>query len=170
MTVFAVPKAPLSHASETEHRRLIASRANAVDYERGVITPTFDFTTTGDLSNAYTTQSGYYWRIGHVVHFIVHVNVTPTFSTSSGSVLIGGLPYPQQSPYLSYHAVRLSGTGITWPGSDVVGHISDGEQQLRIVFQGTGAAGQQMAASDMTSATLVGIIITGFYPIDSEAV
>jgi hypothetical protein len=67
--------------------------AAAQDYEEGTWTPTFAFTTPGDLSPAYATQLGSYVKIGDVVFYSFQLTVTPTWSTSSGQVRIGGWPF-----------------------------------------------------------------------------
>ena len=161
-----VPQAPLEHADEREHRRLIADRANAIPYEQGLWTPTFDFATTGDLSNAYANQDGYYWRIGPLVHFYMRIQVTPTFTTSAGNAEFHGLPYLHSADLVTtVFPCRLGGTGITWPLDDVVGFISPNEDWLEVAFQGTAAAGQSMAAADITSAVQLNCFMQGFYSI-----
>lgn len=163
----AVPNVPPFHADEKEHRRLLANKANAIGFEQGEFTPGFDFATTGDLSNNYITQDGDYWLMGPLLHFSLRLDVTPTHTTSSGEAQVTGFPYQASSTYpLSIMPVRLGGTGITWALDDVVAFVRAGEQTLQIAFQGTAAAGQSMAAADITSATNVDIFVTGFYPID----
>lgn len=166
----SLPQVPLSHADGAAHRRLLAERANAIGFEFGEILPTLDFDTTGDLSNAYTTQDGYYWRIGPLVHFHVHLVVTPTFTTASGAFKVEGMPYPLKGgPNHCIFPVRLGGTGITWPHNDVVAFMRADEDWLEFAFQGSGVAGQNFAASDITTATQASLFITGFYPMADRA-
>ncbi len=60
-------------------------------------TPVFTFSTPGDLSVVYTQQTGLYSRIGSIVHIILYLACTPTFTTASGSVNITGLPFTSNS-------------------------------------------------------------------------
>ena len=62
-------------------------------FESGDWTPTVTASTAGDLSVAYTIRVGRYVRMGDYVHVECSITFTPTFSTSSGDVLITGLPY-----------------------------------------------------------------------------
>lgn len=161
-----VPPAPLEHADEKEHRRQIAQRANAIAYEQGEWTPTFDFATTGDLSNSYTSQAGYYFRIGPLVHFTFYMVVTPTHTTAAGAMEIGGVPYTCSADYERYlYTIRVNGTAITWAHDDVVGVITDNENWLEAQFQGTGATGAVMGAAHIGSGTSITLRGTGFYPI-----
>ena len=162
------PDAPLNHFDETEHRRLIASRANAIAYELGEITPTLSFATVGDLSNAYGTQAGKYWRHGTLVHFSIDLVVTPTFTTASGIAEVGGLPYVATAGFpSSFFAVRLSGANVTWPAgmTTVIGTIAPSEALIKLEFQGSVSAGVNLLAADITSANALTIRATGFYPI-----
>ncbi len=66
----------------------------------GIWTPTFTFTTPGDLSVLYATQLGYYTKINRLVFLsCVLESASLTFTTSSGQVLVGGIPFTPQSIY-----------------------------------------------------------------------
>ena len=59
-------------------------------YEEGTFTPTV----SSDASPAgYTTQNGYYTRIGRVVHITAVVQVSDMGSFSGATVQLGGLPF-----------------------------------------------------------------------------
>ncbi len=64
-------------------------------YDEGTFTPTFTFSTPGDLSVVYTTQTGVFTRIGRFVHAFVIITITSgtTYTTASGDVRIGGFPF-----------------------------------------------------------------------------
>lgn len=83
------------------------------DYEEGTWTPTLDFATTGDLSNAYSTQSGTYIRIGNLIFVSCNLIVTPTHTTASGELRIGGLPY--SSVARCSLVIGYMDADITWP-------------------------------------------------------
>lgn len=137
------------------------------EFEEGVFTPTLDFDTTGDLSNAYTTQDGFFWRIGPIVHFHAYLVVTPTFTTAAGSFRLEGLPYAMAPAGAQHviHSVRMSATGLTWAYNDLVAFTRDTQDWIEFAFQGSGVAGRNFAASDLASASQVSVFVTGFYPM-----
>jgi hypothetical protein len=62
-------------------------------YAVGTFTPTFSFGTPGDLSVSYVTQNGFYTKIGKLVFVNLQLVCTPTYTTATGFVIIGGLPF-----------------------------------------------------------------------------
>jgi len=86
----------------------IIGPGGALPVESGVITPVL-LGTTSDPVVTYNFANGYYVRIGQVVVFSVSIS-TSTISGGSGSVRIGGLPYPcvsGQNPPVSMRASNL---------------------------------------------------------------
>jgi hypothetical protein len=77
-------------------------------------TPTITFATPGDLSVAYTIQDGKYLRIGDQVFVYAQIAFTPTYTTASGALRIGTLPFTvaAASPYLG---VTWFATSVTYP-------------------------------------------------------
>lgn len=55
-------------------------------------TPTVTFTTPGDLSVSYSVQQGWYKRFLGMVYIALALRFTPTFTTASGDLRVGGLP------------------------------------------------------------------------------
>lgn len=56
-------------------------------------TPALTFATPGDLSVAYSRQTGFWWRIGNLVHVTGHiVTSTFTYTTAAGNGQITGFP------------------------------------------------------------------------------
>jgi len=81
------------------------------------ITPTFTFVTPGDLSVAYTIQSGYYWRVGDIFLFSYAIAFTPTYTTASGLAKFNGLPtsfvdFNWCLPVLCVKAITFTGTEL----------------------------------------------------------
>ena len=56
-------------------------------------TPTATFGTPGNLSTGYTNQVGYYSIVGNVCTVTIFLRWTPTYTTASGNLEIGGLPF-----------------------------------------------------------------------------
>jgi hypothetical protein len=71
-------------------------------------TPSFTFNTVGDLSVTYTAQTGYYTRIGNMVFINIHIACTPTWTTSSGSINITGLPINVAAYGQTYNPIVLT--------------------------------------------------------------
>jgi len=67
-------------------------------YDEGEWSPSLSFATPGDQSIAYSTQLGYYTRIGNLVHVVGRLQTsTFTHSTASGNLQITGLPFTVSS-------------------------------------------------------------------------
>jgi hypothetical protein len=78
-------------------------------------TPSVSFTTPGNLSVAYSVQSGTWYKIGNLVYvsFVIQTS-SFTWTTSSGSFVINGLPLSQSaSVQVSEGTVEFQ--GITTP-------------------------------------------------------
>lgn len=64
------------------------------DYEEGTFTPTFTFSTAGNLSVTYTNRIGTYTKIGRTVTYQIVVSLgTMSYTTSVGDIRITGLPF-----------------------------------------------------------------------------
>ena len=63
------------------------------DYEEGTWTPTFTATSPGTSSWSYTTQLGFYTKIGRLVQVTFALRATLTKGTLAGDILIAGLPF-----------------------------------------------------------------------------
>jgi len=80
--------------------------------------PTFTFSTPGDLSVAYTIQTGRYIRFGNFVWFRAQLTFEPTYTTASGSARIDDLPVTSLSVANSHTAVTLAQISNVVFGSD----------------------------------------------------
>ena len=99
------------------------------DYEEGSFTPRFDGgSTTG--SGSYSSQTGKYIRVGHMVHISLAFGVSS--HTGSGTALVRGLPYTVGGSAEFTGSVMLNnydlGTNITW----VVLYANSGNDYLRL--------------------------------------
>jgi len=61
-------------------------------YDEGTWTPAYQ-TSNADQNVTYTTQTGYYTRIGRVVFFSWQITLNAVSSVGTGNVQIGGLPF-----------------------------------------------------------------------------
>ena len=68
------------------------------DYEEGTFTPTFTFSTPGDLDIAYSQQVGVYTKVGNRVDIMFNLRTsTFTHSSASGNLAIKTLPFTSRS-------------------------------------------------------------------------
>lgn len=81
--------------------------------------PTFTFETPGDLSVSYTMQYGRMVRSGRLVDVHIILNITPTFTTSSGQIRIEDTVTPAPDSMTASRAARGSvvghGSAISYP-------------------------------------------------------
>lgn len=164
-----IQPAPVSHLDEAEHRRLIALRANAIAYEEGLFTPELTFSTPGDLSVVYTTQEGFYWRIGPLVFFSLTLNCTPTFTTASGDAQILGLPHSAFPDAAStvLGGVQFGGASLTYPAgrSTVFAFINASEDFIRLAAIGSAVGTTSIQATAFaTGVSTSDMRVQGFYP------
>lgn len=78
-----------------------SSDANTLDdYEEGTWTPVLTFATPGNLSVAYTAQSGSYTKIGRQVFLTCNL-ITSSFThtTASGNLQVTGLPFTSSGSF-----------------------------------------------------------------------
>jgi hypothetical protein len=134
------------------------------DYEEGTWTPTFSFSTNGDLSVTYTTQVGSYTKIGNTVRLAFNI-VTSAFThtTASGNAQIGTLPFSgaNVTGLRQYGSIQLSGiTKANYTQASPYAEVNDAT--IRIQAWGSGQAVSNIAAADMPTGTTIwlrGIIV-----------
>lgn len=94
--------------------------AALVDFAQGTWTPTATFSTVGNLSVSYGTHTGTYTRFADRVIIDFTITFTPTYTTSSGPLLITGLPFTAStsSPGIAAGSVaQLSASVVSYSGS-----------------------------------------------------
>ena len=89
------------------------------DYEEGTFTPAISMTDNAG-SLAYSAQTGYYTKIGDLVHIQLYVQVS-NVSGIAGQIRIGGLPFTPANVTNGYIA------GSIWLNSTVSGQPFDGD-------------------------------------------
>ena len=134
------------------------------DYEEGTWTPTFSFSTNGDLSVTYTTQVGSYTKIGNTVRLAFNI-VTSAFThtTASGNAQIGTLPFSgaNVTGLRQYGSIQLNGiTKANYTQASPYAEVND--VTIRIQAWGSGQAVSNITAADMPTAGTIwlrGIIV-----------
>ena len=124
------------------------------DYEIGTFTATLDFATTGDLSVVYSNQAGTYTRIGNLIIAKINMSATPTFTTASGEVEIGGLPFAAASTGFG-GVLQSKSSAWTFPtGTSVVfPRVASGDAHYTVRGVGSTTGLIAVVAADCTSAS-----------------
>jgi hypothetical protein len=119
----------------------------------GSFTPTFSYATPGNLSVAYVFQSVTYTRVGSLIMVAWTLICTPTYTTASGAIVIGGFPFTAASATSNYY-----GTGpvitSTFPAGNTAADY--------LILSGTNTAGvngQNNGSSFTTAQTPTGVIL-----------
>jgi len=128
-------------------------------------TPTFTFGTPGNLSVSYATQTGIYTRIGSMVFYSFTLTCTPTFTTSSGLLTIGGLPITVGGTVNGVNQINLSSAGFTY-GAGKTSPLSAplvGTSTLILGAQGNNAAVNLFDNTSVVSGVAITMTGNGFY-------
>ena len=122
-------------------------------YEEGTFSATVTFATPGDLSVAYSNQAGTYTRIGNRVEVSVILVFTPTFTTASGALQIGGMPFTIAAAQDTAGVIRDITSTFTWPASrtQLVVYPNSSTTYMTIQGIGSGQNPSDISASNMTS-------------------
>ena len=133
------------------------------DYEEGTFTPVFIGSTTAG-SQTYTTQAGFYEKIGRLVNFRFRLTIN-TKGTIAGNIIVGGLPFTTSSTASSYgdayvgHAGNLAitaGTNVT-----AVLDLGADTMNLKVWSATTGTA--NITDANLTNTSQ--IFVTGNYSV-----
>ena len=141
--------------------------ASLETFEGSSWTPTFTFSSPGDLSVSYAQQEGSYFRINDLVIISGYLEFTPTHTTSSGTARISGLPYDGQSGLPQAISFATS-SSITFPSSTttVYGQINSGAGYIRLFSFGTGVGGQGWGTTQFPSGSSRIIFFSAIYKTD----
>lgn len=132
-------------------------------YEEGTFTPTM-----GGDSNAgtqtYAVQVGNYTRIGNRVYFNLRIVLTAKDVATSGNLIIGGLPYPNNATSHTFSSFAVGNAGaIALSGlyTQLEAHIEPALSYLYLGQIGSGQSYSYLQASAFTNTTR--ITVTGTY-------
>jgi hypothetical protein len=123
-------------------------------------TPTFTCVTPGDLSVSYATQSGYYTRIGNVVNYYATLTCTPTFTTASGTIRIGGLPFTVNASLNICIGMAMPNGGITYT-APITGNPISSQTFIQLYAGPVSPANLQMTA--VTTGVALTVYLSGHY-------
>jgi hypothetical protein len=126
-----------------------------------VWTPALTFVTPGDLSVAYSNQTGRVLKLGPLVVFRFVLICTPTYTTASGDMRITGLPYTS-----SGNASFAPG-GLVWNPAWPAGATSAcftvliNSSNIVVQIIGSGNVGGNIGAANIPSGTSLNLQGTG---------
>lgn len=126
------------------------------------LTPTVTFATPGDLSVSYAIQTGFQYRFGNAVFVTYSIRFTPTYTTASGALRLGGLLISGGVTNWVL-PVNISTQAVTFNtlGTQVFATVPSNYFQLN--SQGSGAASSTLTTTNFISGVQYTIIISGFY-------
>jgi len=121
-------------------------------YEEGAFTPTLSFQTPGDLALTYSAQVGAYVRIGNFVYAHGRVATSAfTWSTTSGNLLIGGLPFISANDGSANYGASFY-RGITKAGyTDFTAFLNQNANALFVRAMGSGQPDVSVVVADVPS-------------------
>ena len=139
--------------------------------DKGTWTPALTFATPGDLSVSYTTQVGWWWRLGEVVlaHAYVECPVTTgfTFSSASGNLTMTGLQFVAKNESSLFPIGACAYENISRASySQVSAFAEPNTSTLLFSIDGMGQTHDNVKATDMTSAAKTIIVATVAYAAD----
>ena len=136
------------------------------EYEEGTWTATVDFATTGDLSVVYTSQTGWYKRVGNMVTGGFNLACTPTFTTASGELRINTLPFTSSSgiEYGTGQSANASSTFAYGSGRTTTSLlIVPSATKILIQSSGSATSSSTLSASSITSGASMTLIANFVY-------
>ena len=129
----------------------------------GSWTPTIEFTSLGDLSVSYTTNSGAYTRIGDLVHVAWRITTSSfTYSTTSGNMRVTGLPYTSTSFSAQTGSLAFAG----WDDAafkDIVPVAIASSTSVRFLVSRSGSGIDEVAVADVASGGSVNMYASLIY-------
>lgn len=134
------------------------------NYDEGTFTPTFTFTTPGNLSVSYSAQSGTYVRIGKTVYVAYTLIWTPTYTTSAGTCVFGGFPFTAAGVNANINAGQHGSTvvyGSAGTDTYLFANISGAGFQLRT--QKSGGANSTLGVTQFVSGSAYTLVVAGTY-------
>ena len=132
-----------------------ADANNLDDYEEGTWTPSLTFVTPGNLSVAYTYQTGRYTKIGRKITLSFAI-VTSTFThtTASGALKITGLPFAAANVQDSGGGCLTTFQGITKANYTQFAFVPAASQSFAYIYaNGSGQNSTTVDAADTPTGT-----------------
>jgi hypothetical protein len=126
-------------------------------------TPSVAFATPEDSSWVITTATARAAKQRGLVFTRVTLNITPTIGTGSGNLIVSGMPYPLQAPYidLAVGPVRNLNLRWVWPvGATQVVAIPLSATTFGIAGRGAALGLTMFTAANMTTGQSHTVVFT----------
>lgn len=144
----------------------VAGSNTAPSYSEGTFTPTVTFATPSGQTIVYSAQLGFYQRVGNVVFYSGQVATSTFTHSSTGNIIIGGLPFTVNAAAVDRGQVQIS-TSHTWPAS--VTQMSSvpigGTSTIELRGIGSGTAVASIGAATFTTGNNINIGFVGCYRV-----
>ena len=134
--------------------------------EAGTFTPTIAGATTPG-TQAYSSQTGYYQRVGRVVHFVLRFVLTANGGGAAGTARISGLPIASRNQTNCFHCFTVNEyTGVTLgaAGRTLYARMAVGGTTLDLLESDTGSVDNFIAITAVGATAAV--VISGSYLTD----
>jgi hypothetical protein len=131
------------------------------DYEEGTFTPITQGAGSAG-TGTYSTQNGWYTKIGQMVYFSLRVQTTA--HTGTGDIRVGGLPFTAQnitSGNAGFCSILLDSYTVTAGHVVTAGYVIPNDTKLTFYSVATGGGATTNVAIDAVCT----IMISGFYKI-----
>lgn len=129
--------------------------------------PTITFVTPGDLSVAYPSTSFIYRRIGDAIIYRLRVQFTPTYTTASGAIRVGGFPVAANALSSGAGSFAVFQGGSTLPafpaGTTFLYASLLASQTVAIVTAGGSAAVSSISTTQILSGNTYDLVLAGTY-------
>jgi len=119
------------------------------DYEEGTFTPEFQGGTTAG-TYTYSSQTGYYTKIGNLVYVNVGLSNVNTTNAGAGTMQISGLPFANNSVRGATGAMRYDVININDNANGLVAITSPSTQTIQIYEVKDNGADTAASVGDIT--------------------
>jgi hypothetical protein len=137
----------------------LSAYASAISF-----TPTFTFDTVGDLSVAYTVQTGKYWQVGGLYLISYTIRFTPTYTTATGNARFGGLPASGGASNCILN-VNISTQGVAFNAGGTMVVATVPSNYMNIISYGTATASSALTTANFLTGVQYTIIIQGMFGV-----
>lgn len=123
----------------------------------GTWTPAITFDTPGNVAVTYTTQTGYYTKIGRLVTATYIVQTSSfTHTTAAGTLFLTGLPYASSADKSGIGACYFR--GITMAGyTQIAAYANSTDTKLAFMASGSGVANTVVGAVEVPTGGTVNL-------------
>ena len=130
-------------------------------------TPAWTGTSTAGVFT-YTTQAGFYIRIGPLVFFWANIHISAISTPPVGNMTITGLPVTSSATAQNFGQVFLgyiSNFNFTAAALSLTGYIALGTKTINLFETFDNIINVSIPAANFTNAACQ-VLISGFYPVD----